>query len=118
MTALARVTQAPAAETRAALARALAALGDGAPRGVLGELAQDPAPIVRIALAQAIAERRLVVSPELVADLFDLVRDPLPEVSAAAVRALVAQGRPEIVQRLESDPTPHVQRAVRESIAP
>jgi|GEM_PF-1864520 len=110
--AFARLTKAPAPELRAALARALSALGDAQAQVTLAELAQDPTPLVRIAVAQAIADAHLVVEPGLIADLFDLVRDPLPDVSVAAVHALVAQDRPELVTRLRSDPTPHVQRAL------
>ncbi len=113
-TALTRMTTAPSPEVRAALARALTALGDAMAQATLAELAQDPVPLVRIAVAQAIADKRLAVDAALVNDLFDLVRDPLPDVSVAAVHALVAQGRPELVTRLATDPTPHVQRALSE----
>lgn len=111
---LARLVASPSPDIRAVLARTLAAWGDAAAQAMLVELAQDPVPLVRIAVAQAIAERRLLVGPALTADLFDLVRDPLPDVSVAAVQAILAQDKPELVSRLGTDPTPHVQRALRD----
>jgi len=116
--ALTRAASAPSPAVRAALARTLTTLGDAAAQTTLAELAQDPVPLVRIAVAQAIADQRLAVDAALVDDLFDLVRDPLPDVSVAAVHALVAQGRPELVTRLRADPTPHVQRALWQREAP
>ncbi len=113
-TALAPYVASPAPEIRAALARALAAVGDGAAQSQLVQLAQDPVPFVRIAVATAIAHHKLAVDSGLVAELFDLVHDPLPDVSVAAVYALVAQNRPDLVSRLRSDPTPHIQRALRD----
>jgi tetratricopeptide (TPR) repeat protein/HEAT repeat protein len=113
-TALAPYVASPAPEIRAALARALAAVGDGPAQSLLVQLAQDPVPFVRISVALAIADRKLVVEQGLVAELFDLVHDPLPDVSVAAVHALVAQNRPDLVSRLASDPTPHIQRALRD----
>lgn len=111
---LGRVLASPSPDVRAGLGRMLAAWGDAASQAMLVELVQDPVPYVRIAVAQAIAERKLAVSAALVDDLFDLVRDPLPDVSVAAVQALIAQGRAQIEQRLAADPTPHVQRALRD----
>lgn len=113
-TALAPYAVSPAPEIRAALARALATVGDGPAQSLLVQLAQDPVPFVRIAVAQAIAEQKLAVEQGLVTELFDLVHDPLPDVSVAAVHALVAQGRPDLVSRLASDPTPHIQRALKD----
>jgi len=112
--ALADRLEVAAPETRAAIARALTSLGDGAPAALIGGLLHDPALIVRVAVTRGIAAHNLQLPDGLVSDLFDLVRDPQPDLSAAAVLAIAAQGRPELLRRLQSDPTPHVRRALRE----
>lgn len=102
-----------ALEDRVAIAGALTTLDAQAPRALLGALLVDPSPLVRAAIARGIADRHLPLPDELVADLFDLVHDPLPDVASAATAAILAQRRADLVRRLEGDPTPHVQRALR-----